>query len=216
MNGLPYYKRYPRGFIEGTIGLSFELKAAYGLVLDLIYMQGGNLPDDSTYISGMLGCNKHKWASLRKQLLKTGKIEFLDGFFVNSRAFLELKATEKFQRKQSEIASKPRKNKDLQQPQANHTDTDTDTDIKNTKKECVFESDFEKFWDEYPHRKGSQNKQAARKKYLVLRKRGVVQTDLVQGAKNFFAHCSETEKVSTEFVPMASTWLNQERWEDEY
>ncbi|MBC8717497.1 hypothetical protein [Ochrobactrum sp. Marseille-Q0166] len=42
-------KPYPRDFIEGTIGMSFELKAAYRLVLDLIYMQGGNLPDDARY-----------------------------------------------------------------------------------------------------------------------------------------------------------------------
>ncbi|MFK5283859.1 DUF1376 domain-containing protein, partial [Lacticaseibacillus paracasei] len=56
MNGLPYYKAYPRDFIEGTIGMPFELKGAYRLLLDLIYMQGGRLPDDAKYISGLLGC----------------------------------------------------------------------------------------------------------------------------------------------------------------
>ena len=57
MNGLPYYKAYPRDFIEGTVGMSFELKAAYRLVLDLVYMQGGDLPDNSRYIAGLLGCS---------------------------------------------------------------------------------------------------------------------------------------------------------------
>lgn len=44
MNGLPYYKAYPRDFIEGTVGMSFELKGAYRLVLDLIYLRSGNCP----------------------------------------------------------------------------------------------------------------------------------------------------------------------------
>jgi len=128
MNGLPYYKRYPRDFIEGTIGLPFEVKAAYGLILDLIYLHDGRCPDDSGYISGVLGCSKHKWASLRRQLLATGKIVSGDGFLANSRAFLELKLAEKYREKQRENASGPRKNKDLQKPRPNHTDTDTERD----------------------------------------------------------------------------------------
>ena len=75
MNGLPYYKAYPRDFIEGTIGMDFELKGAYRLVLDLIYMQGGQLADDARYISGLLGCTLKKWNSLRSKLIEMGKTE---------------------------------------------------------------------------------------------------------------------------------------------
>lgn len=74
MNGLPYYKRYPRDFIEGTIGMPFEVKAAYSIILDLIYMQGGNLPDDPRYISGLLGVSVRKWGALRLALIESGKI----------------------------------------------------------------------------------------------------------------------------------------------
>lgn len=79
MNGLPYYKAYPRDFIEGTIGMDFETKAAYRLVLDLIYMQGGNLPDDARYISGLLGCSVKKWNLLRETLVDAGKIDVRGG-----------------------------------------------------------------------------------------------------------------------------------------
>jgi len=220
MNGLPYYKRYPRDLIEGTIGMSFELKGAYGLILDMIYMQGGFLPDDSSYISGLLGCNKHKWASLRKQLLETGKIQLLDGFLANSRAFLELKETEKHQRKQSEIASKPRKNKGLRQPEPSHTDTDTDTE--DIDKESIsitrqFSDDFEVWWkDEYPERKGNQGSKAkAKDRYIKHRKSGVSREAISKATDSYFKELIDQDRIGTEFVQHATTWLNNRYWEND-
>lgn len=71
---LPYYKRFPRDFLEGTIGLSFEVKGAYAIVLDLIYMRDGRLPDDARYIAGQLGCSVRKWSAIRAALISAGKI----------------------------------------------------------------------------------------------------------------------------------------------
>ena len=116
MNGLPYYKAYPRDFIEGTIGMDFETKAAYRLVLDLIYMQGGNLPDDARYISGLLGCTVRKWNSLRGSLVAMGKIIVSGEFLTNERAIIELETLRKLQDKQAENRSRPNKLKDLKSP----------------------------------------------------------------------------------------------------
>lgn len=134
MNGLPYYKRYPRDFIEGTIGLSFELKATYSIILDLIYMQGGNLPDDPRYISGLLGVSVRKWNSLRSQLVDAGKIQITGEFLTNYRAVTELESLSKYQDKQAENRSRPNKNKDLQSPKQSpkHHHTEPDTDIEDT------------------------------------------------------------------------------------
>ena len=151
-NGLPFYKAYPRDFIEGTIGMSFEEKAAYRLVLDLIYMQGGRLVDDDRYIAGLLGCTPRKWRGLRERLIALGKIYVTGGKIGNHRADDELKSTAVFQRKQSENRAKtPRKsrenaakndpknpngatkrpkNRRLKKPTFDHTDTDTDTDTE--------------------------------------------------------------------------------------
>lgn len=122
MNGLPYYKAYPRDFIEGTIGMPFELKGAYRLVLDLIYMQGGNLPDDARYISGLLGCTVRKWNSLRDQLVEMDKIQVNGECLTNYRAVIELETLAKLQDKQRENGSQPKKNKDLAKPPLNHTE----------------------------------------------------------------------------------------------
>lgn len=112
-NGLPYYKRYPRDFIEGTIGMPFELKATYSVVLDLIYMQGGELPDDARYISGLLGVSVRKWNSLRQGLLDAGKLQVSGKFLTNYRALSELESSRTFQEKQRENRVGSSKNKDL-------------------------------------------------------------------------------------------------------
>lgn len=122
MNGLPYYKRYPRDFIEGTIGLGFELKTAYAFLLDLIYMQGGQLPDEPRYISGLMECSIRKWKSLRQGLIDAGKIAVSGGFLINFRAVSELETLAKLSRKQAENASAPRKNNNLEKPRLSHTE----------------------------------------------------------------------------------------------
>ena len=63
-NRQSYYRAYPRDFFEGTIGMRLELKAAYRLVIDLIHMTGGQLPDEPRYIAAHLGCSVRKWAKL--------------------------------------------------------------------------------------------------------------------------------------------------------
>ena len=110
---LPYYKRYPRDFIEGTIGMSLELKGAYALVLDLIYMQDGKLPDDARYISGLLGCSVRRWKSMRSYLISRAKIYVNGEFISNFRADKERESLRKYQDNQAEKAAKPRKNNGL-------------------------------------------------------------------------------------------------------
>ena len=125
-NGLPYYKRYPRDFIEGTIGMPFELKAAYSVVLDLIYMQSGRLPDDPRYISGLLGLSVRKWNSIRKDLISAGKIQVIGKFLTNYRAIIELESLGKLQDKQRENRSRPNKINGLQSPRSDHTEPEPD------------------------------------------------------------------------------------------
>lgn len=126
VNGLPYYKRYPRDLIEGTIGMPFELKVTYAFILDLIYLQGGRLPDDPRYIAGLLGVSVRKWNSLRQGLVDLNKIQVSGEFLTNYRAIIELESLAKVQDKQRENRSRLNKNNNLQSPRSNHTEPDTD------------------------------------------------------------------------------------------
>lgn len=84
--GYPYYKRFPRDFFEGTIGMSFEVKGAYGLLIDLIFIRDGRLPDDARFIAGHLGLSVRKWNAIRAELIAAGKISVDLGIISNLRA----------------------------------------------------------------------------------------------------------------------------------
>jgi len=113
---LPYYKRFPRDFFEGTIGMGFETKCAYGLVLDMIYMRDGRLPDDPRYISGMLGCSVRKWNSIRSELVELGKLICENGIISNFRADYLCEERRTYQDKQAENRSRPNKNNEIKSP----------------------------------------------------------------------------------------------------
>lgn len=179
MSGLPYYKAYPRDFLEGTVGMSLELKGAYRLLLDLIYMHSGKLPDDARFISGHLGCSVRAWNGLRKTLSDMGKIVCENGIISNFRASFELHNLEIIQDKQRKNASKPRKNNGLTvamaEPKPSHTEPDTDIPPKSPKgespekvlREVLSQDTVEAFLE---HRKAKRIKVTQRAAELIAAK----------------------------------------------
>jgi uncharacterized protein YdaU (DUF1376 family) len=194
MNGLPYYKAYPRDFIEGTIGMPFELKGAYRLLLDLIYMQGGALPDDARYISGQLGCSVKKWKSLREALIDADKIEVRGDYLGNDRADKELETLGKLQDKQRENRSRPNKNKHIQSPRCDHTEPDTERTVaKATDGDAVEPQDFAKqLWDrgvQFLGRHGVKDRQA--RTIIGKWRKAYTDTDIFEA----FSQCSRAGAV---------------------
>jgi uncharacterized protein YdaU (DUF1376 family) len=204
LNGLPYYKAYPRDFLEGTIGMPFEIKCAYRVLLDLIYMQGGRLTDDPRYIAGHLGCSLRKWNSIRSSLLDAGKIEASGGFLSNYRADKELETLAKLQEKQAENARQPRKNKGLQKPRLHHTEPEPyiDTNVS------IILAQFEEFWARYPRRVGKAH---ARRAYTAAMKK-IRHDDLMFALSQ---RLPAMEAQDQKYRPHPATWLNGERWNDE-
>lgn len=213
MNGLPYYKAYPRDFIEGTIGMPFELKCAYRVVLDLIYMQGGKLPDDARYISGLLGCSIRKWKSLRSSLISADKIQVNGEFLSNYRADNELETLAKQQEKQAENARRPRKNNNLQKPRLSHTEPEPEPDSptanadREGEKPPDYSKSFETFWSGYPLTEGvSRRKAEAEWQALSPDERAVAIATLPR-----FAVIQA--KRDAPFCPAPAKWLAERRFE---
>lgn len=94
-------------------------------------------------------------------------------------------------------------------------DTSKEETTKN-KKTCVIddviEKQFAEFWAMYPKRKGPSPRKPARKSYEAAINRGAKHEVLMEG----LAKLRKQHPVPTEFVPLATTWLNQDRWENEY
>ena len=68
---------------------------------------------------------------------------------------------------------------------------------------------FNEFWSLYPRK---VNKAVARKSWQRL-----TEAQQLMAAKAISVHCDywKVKEIELEFIPHASTWLNQERWEDE-
>lgn len=123
--GYPYYQRFPRDFFEGTIGMTFEVKAAYGLLIDLIFIRDGRLPDDARFIAGHLGLSVRKWNTIRETLLSwpnadgtIGKISSDLGIISTLRSD-NLTINRRLSRDNNEINKPPpNENNDLQKPHA--------------------------------------------------------------------------------------------------
>jgi len=90
MSARPWYKRFPGDFISGTALLTFEQKAAYSFLLDLMYLRGGPVPDQPQEISRIMGVSVRKWKGLRADLLVAGKIYEFEGRLSNERVDREL------------------------------------------------------------------------------------------------------------------------------
>lgn len=222
MNGLPYYKAYPRDFIEGTIGMPFDVKCAYRVVLDLIYLQGGALPDDARYISGNLGCSIRKWKSIREHLIEAGKIEVSGEFLTNKRADKEIETLSKYRENQAENARKSRKNKDLEKPSQSQRalypepepeeKKDTNVSCPKRAKRATTPEGFEDFWNTYPHRNGvKRGKQKAEQKFRTAVKSGMTPDALIEAANRY----RQDRQVIDGYAKDPATWLNGNCWEDE-
>lgn len=102
----PWYRRFPDNFIAGTAGLTLEEKGAYSLVLDLMYVRGGPIPDEPRYIAGVCNCSVRKWNAIREKLILIGKLRVEAGCLVNQRAETEIEKSAKEAREFAENGAK--------------------------------------------------------------------------------------------------------------
>lgn len=102
----PWYRRFPDNFIAGTVGLTLEEKGAYSLVLDLMYVRGGPVPDEPRYIAGVCNCSVRKWNAIRAKLISLGKIHAIDGYLTNDRAEKEIENALKSSEERAESGAK--------------------------------------------------------------------------------------------------------------
>lgn len=103
---LPWYRRFPDNFIAGTVGMTLEEKGAYSLILDLMYVRAGPVPDEPRYIAGVCNCSVRKWNAIRQRLIDLGKITSIDGFLSNHRAEEEIEIARKISREAAQNGAK--------------------------------------------------------------------------------------------------------------
>lgn len=78
----------------------------------------------------------------------------------------------------------------------------------------MIESSFDRFKKAYPKRDGSNPWKPAEKKFEALVKAGVNADLIIAGARQFSVEEHARGNIGSRFVPMAVTWLNQQRYAD--
>lgn len=72
---------------------------------------------------------------------------------------------------------------------------------------------FEEFWAAYPERAPKSNAKQAEKAWIARMKQGADPQEIITGARNYAEHCRRKDKIGTEFVKMAVTFLGPaEHW----
>lgn len=215
-----WYKRDIRKAIKGMTRLTLEERGAYNTLIDHQYLMGGPLPDDETYVAGIMGCDVRVWRRLRRQLLDKERIVISGGAIEDLRASYELASRQAQRSKRvasgqlGGIASgQSRKNKDVGEAGASHTSNQIRGDKIREEpplppKGGDLEREFnEVFWSAYPRK---QAKKPALKAFLKARK-AVPLATIMAGVKRY----AEAMAGRAEYVAHAASWLNAERWNDE-
>jgi uncharacterized protein YdaU (DUF1376 family) len=86
----PYFKFYPRDWLESTRDLSLEQRGAYIDLICILMEMEGHLADNDKWISHQMHVNPRKWRSVKMGLVEHEKIAIEDGQIVNDRCAREL------------------------------------------------------------------------------------------------------------------------------
>lgn len=76
---------------------------------------------------------------------------------------------------------------------------------------CVSDSEFSKFWAEYPRK---EKKDRAKRAFLKKRKAGVEFELILDGLKKHKQKWAQ-ENTKLKYIPHPASWINDERWNDE-
>jgi len=220
---LPYFPMYPTDFEAKTSHLTLAEDGAYNRLLRICWMMPGcTMPADETWIMR----RARAFSEEEQQAVRAVLGEFFDienGRYSNARLTKEwLAANEAHQRrkmagkkggeakslKSNKTASSNAKAK-LKQPEP---EPELNSPPKSPK---GFEEDFAEFWRAYPKREGGNPRKTALKAYTARRKAGATHDAIMQALRTFTAEQQSMGKIGTVYIPMASSWLNREEWEDE-
>ena len=170
----------------------------------LCYAWEEPLPTDMEELAALVGETPKKfekiWPRVKKCFTETA-----DGF-VNPRLEQE-RTKQQLRRKQQSDAGKKAMANRYQKPNAVIIQSKFSSSTSSSSPTSVYDTAFSAFWKAYPRRAGGNPKAAARKAWETRVEEESVAI-LQHGAERYAAYCEATEKVGTEYVKQAVSWLS--------
>lgn len=222
MGQIPYVKWYVDDWIGGTLYMDRRHKGAY---MDLLILQVKEGPFSEQRALSCLGCDSDCWETLSK---KFSTDENGMRFNAKMQSVIE-RAMAYSQSRKSNRTSYVKHMSDICQTYDNHMSNICQTyvehmgsgsrSVSNTEKrreesaERREEKHFEEFWQAYP-RARRVGKGAARRAWAKVA-RPAETLAAILAALEWQSVSEQWTKEGGQFVPLPSTYLNQERWLDE-
>ena len=227
---LPAMQWYPGDWRKdpGIQSLDYEARGIWRECLDfmhespqrgwLVFPNGSAMCDAD--IAQMLGIPEATWKQTRSKLEARNICAVGESGAVGNRRMLRDEATRQARieagRKGGEKSKPPTTKKQTgSKPEAKGEANGGSSVSSSVSSSTITTLSFDDFWVTYPKRRGSNPKSPARKKWDTAIRNGATPEGIMEGVKQFRYFCDAEKKTGTEFVPMATTWLNQKRWEDE-
>jgi uncharacterized protein YdaU (DUF1376 family) len=237
----PYFKFYPRDWLEATRSMSLEQRGAYIDLICILMEMEGHLRDDDRWISHQMHVSTRKWKAVKTDLIEHKKIRISDGLIIQERCLKELDSLLAQSRTRAESATNRERTKRENRENINEfndasgtvaplraRDSDSDSERKKESPPVVplpgdapkkrksavpetYSHDFEDFWNLYPRREGKA------KAFESWRRLSASQRDRARAALNsqlggLKARASDPRG---NFCPHAATWINQGRFDDD-
>lgn len=233
MAALPYMQLYVADYLADTPHLTTEEHGAYLLLLFSYWQTGKPLRVDRLAHTARL--SNERWTVVERTLNEFFKE--VDGVWIHIRVEKDLEKVATKSGKNSEagkasaaaraLAKQQLERLALEGNSANvgtsverplnerstieDTDTDTDTDL-HQKHLAKFDqkSAFDIFWKLYPRK---VSKSPAEKKFMTKCKDPETFSAIIRSVGDHIQNAWDLSEMN--FIPHASTWLNQEKWNDE-
>jgi len=208
-------KFYPGDYLRDTMHLSTEEHGAYLLILMASWTSGGVVEEQNLPNISLLGVKK--WNQVAPKISPFFTVE--NGKWTHPRVQRELLKAEEAHRIQVESGKRGAEkrwesdrvpNRELDGVPIAYQIPEARSQNQKKQDQNLYSADFEIFWNSYPLK---QSKKTAIKSYTKARKSGVSAETLLEAVEKANR---ESVKWREGYVPMASTWLNQERWCDEF
>jgi uncharacterized protein YdaU (DUF1376 family) len=225
-----WYKWYPALYRADTMHLTAEQDGIYRRLIDHYIETRQPLPDNDHALARISGVSLDSWimaaAIVRpffqpcpEQRLRHKRCDMI---------LAEQEAASNKQKEKGKAGAEKRWSARTEKKQENssgHTpaiaeevpnDSRIDKnriDKNSINRPAVYSSEFEEFWIAYPRHDCS--KAEALKSYQSIIREGIEHGRIITGTKEFRANV-ERNGTGQRFIPHASTWLNQRRWEADY
>lgn len=166
------------------------------------------------YLVSQTGFNTNQIDIARKLLIENELIQFIDGYYIiNNQDYVEPKKGKLSSALyEKDINSLPEKIQKMLLSGSRAAQECIGISISKSisidKSEEEKEKNFKEFWDEYPKRRTDRLK--CKTKFLKLDLE--IQKKIIEDVKN---RKENDEKWVKGFVPMTSTYLNNQKWEDD-